>query len=119
MSRDDARSRLTGARGHLDAVVRMLDDDVYCIDVLHQLSAVTGALESARRALLDGHLRTCVKDAFEAGEVDRVVEELTEALFGRRAPKGGPARRCHHEMTAEAASNDAGAVSPATSSIGG
>ncbi len=98
MSRDDARARLVGARGHLDAVVRMLDEDVYCIDVLHQLTAVSGALEGARRELLDGHLRTCVRRAFEAGEVDRVVEELTEALFGRRAPRAGPARRCEHDV---------------------
>lgn len=107
MSRDDARSRLVGARGHLDAVVRMLDDDVYCIDVLHQLSAVTGALEGVRRELLDGHLRTCVKTAFEKGEVDDVVNELTEALFGRRAPRSGQARRCHHDPTDPPSSTDA------------
>jgi CsoR family transcriptional regulator, copper-sensing transcriptional repressor len=117
MSRDAARSRLIGARGHLDAVVRMLDEDVYCIDVLHQLSAVTGALESARRELLDGHLRTCVKAAFEVGEVDGVVEELTEALFGRRVPSAGPARRCHHDAVADARSLDPEAA--AASSNGG
>lgn len=102
MNRDRARSRLLSARGHLDAVVRMLDDDVYCVDVLHQLSAVSGAIEGARRELLDGHLRTCVKDAFDAGAVDDVVEELTEVLFGRRAPRDGPARQCH--LQPEAAS---------------
>lgn len=102
MNRDLARNRLLSARGHLDAVVRMLDDDVYCIDVLHQLSAVSGAMEGARRELLDGHLRTCVKDAFDAGTVDDVVEELTEALFGRRTPRHGPARQCHHHADAAA-----------------
>lgn len=107
MTRDLARIRLLSARGHLDAVVRMLDDDVYCIDVLHQLSAVSGAIEGARRELLDGHLRTCLKDAFDAGTVDDVVEELTDggadrSLFGRRTPRHGPARQCHHQADAAA-----------------
>lgn len=117
MARADARSRLVGARGHLDAVVRMIDDDVYCIDVLHQLSAVSGALESARRELLDGHLRTCVTSAFAEGDVDRVVDELTGALFGRRPPSGGPRRLCRHHPaspveTGEASSIDAREVAP-------
>lgn len=58
MTRDRARNRLLNARGHLDAVVRMLDDDVYCSDVLHQLSAVSGAIEGARRGTDRGPLRS-------------------------------------------------------------
>jgi CsoR family transcriptional regulator, copper-sensing transcriptional repressor len=108
VSREAARQRLTGARGHLDGVVRMIDEDRYCIDVLHQITAVQGALDSARRALLDNHLRTCVRDGFLDGRMDEVVEELVDAVIGHRTPGAGPARHCHHghASAATAASAD-------------
>ena len=52
-SNDETLNRLRSARGHLDAVIRMVEDDRYCIDVLHQIRAVQGALDRSRRALLD------------------------------------------------------------------
>jgi hypothetical protein len=74
----------------------MVDDDRYCIDVLHQITAVQGALDSARRALLDNHLRTCVREGFEDGRVDEIVEELIDAVIGHRPPNTGTGRHCHH-----------------------
>lgn len=64
----------------------MLEDDRYCIDVLHQLRAVEGGLVRARRAILEGHLRTCVADAYAEGRMDDVVDELLAAFFTDRAP---------------------------------
>lgn len=89
-----ARQRLLTARGHLDAVLRMLADDRYCIDILHQLSAVEGAITRARRDILDGHLRGCVADAVGAGEigVGDVADEVLAAVFGA----GSPAARDEH-----------------------
>ncbi|MEX2134493.1 MAG: metal-sensing transcriptional repressor, partial [Acidimicrobiia bacterium] len=55
--------RLRSARGHLDGVINMVEDDRYCIDVLHQLSAVQGALDRVRRDILEAHLRGCVPEA--------------------------------------------------------
>ena len=89
-----ARQRLLTARGHLDAVLRMLADDRYCIDILHQLSAVEGAIAHARRDILDGHLRGCVADAVSAGEIEigDVAGEVLAAVFGA----GSPAARDEH-----------------------
>jgi CsoR family transcriptional regulator, copper-sensing transcriptional repressor len=89
-----ARQRLLIARGHLDAVVRMLDNDRYCIDILHQLSAVEGAVTRARRDIVDGHLRGCVADAAGGGEIDigDVAEEVLAAVFGA----GPPAARAEY-----------------------
>jgi CsoR family transcriptional regulator, copper-sensing transcriptional repressor len=72
--------RLRGARGHLDAVVRMAEEGRYCVDVLHQLRAVQGALDHARLAVLEDHLRTCVRDAYADGRVEDMVAELLSAL---------------------------------------
>ncbi|MGH9177759.1 MAG: metal-sensitive transcriptional regulator [Acidimicrobiales bacterium] len=73
-------NRLKTARGHLDAVVRMVEDDAYCPEVMKQLSAVQGSLERASRIVLRNHLETCVAAAMVAGRTDEIVDELMEAL---------------------------------------
>jgi DNA-binding FrmR family transcriptional regulator len=84
-------NRLKTARGHLDAVVRMVEDDTYCPDVMKQLSAVQGSLERASRVMLRNHLETCVAAAMQAGRTEEIVDELMEALrFDRVATGPGP-----------------------------
>ena len=73
-------NRLKTARGHLDAVVRMVSEDAYCPEVMKQLSAVQGSLERASRLVLRNHLETCVAAAMQAGRIDEIVDELMEAL---------------------------------------
>ncbi len=73
-------NRLKTARGHLDAVVRMVEDETYCPDVMKQLSAVQGSLERANRIVLRNHLETCVAAAMAAGRTGEIVDELMEAL---------------------------------------
>ena len=81
-------NRLKTARGHLDAIVRMIEDDAYCPDVMKQLSAVQGSLERASRLVLRNHLETCVAAAMQAGRVDEIVDELMEALRYDRVTTG-------------------------------
>lgn len=84
-------NRLKTARGHLDAVLRMVEEDAYCPDVMKQLSAVQGSLERASRIVLRNHLETCVAAAMVAGRTDEIVEELMEALRYDRISTGpGP-----------------------------
>lgn len=88
--------RLRSARGHLDGVIRMVEEDRYCIDVLHQLSAVQGALDRVRRDILEAHLRGCVPEAVVEGRVDDVVDELLAATFGA-APHSRLEHHCQHD----------------------
>ena len=84
-------NRLKTARGHLDAVVRMVQDDAYCPEVMKQLAAVQGSLERASRLVLRNHLETCVAAAMQAGRTDEIVDELMEALrYDRVATGPGP-----------------------------
>ncbi len=84
-------NRLKTARGHLDAVLRMVEDDTYCPEVMKQLSAVQGSLERASRIVLRNHLETCVAAAMVAGRTDEIVDELMEALrYDRTATGPGP-----------------------------
>src|SRR5260370_35551433 len=87
-SRRSVVNRLRSARGHLDAVLRMVEDDEYCPDVMKQLSAVQGQLERANRLVLRNHLETCVAAAMVAGRTEEIVDELMEALRFDRITTG-------------------------------
>lgn len=79
--RDTARQRLASIRGHVEGIVRMLErDDVYCVDVLRQLKAVTGALDKVGDAVLRSHLHHHVTNAEARGDADVIVDELMEIL---------------------------------------
>ena len=79
--RSDAARRLKSVRGHVEGVLRMLDDpNVYCVDVLKQVSAVQGALRKVNEAVLRSHVRDHVATAALRGDAEHVVNELMEAL---------------------------------------
>lgn len=71
-------TRMKRIEGQARGVHRMIDEDVYCIDILTQISAMTSALENVALALLDDHLGHCVRQAAEAGGAD-ADEKLAEA----------------------------------------
>lgn len=80
-TRENARRRLLSIRGHVDGVLRMLEDEsVYCVDALKQIKAVTGALDKVGGLVLRSHLRDHVASAKERGDVDEIVAELIEVL---------------------------------------
>lgn len=81
-------NRLRSAKGHLDAVLRMVEEDVYCPELMKQLSAVQGQLERASRLVLRNHLETCVADAMVAGRTEEIVDELMEAMRFDRVTTG-------------------------------
>jgi CsoR family transcriptional regulator, copper-sensing transcriptional repressor len=81
-------NRLKTARGHLDAVLRMVDEDKYCPEIMKQLSAVQGSLERASRLILRNHLETCVSAAMQSGRTSEIVDELMEALRYDRVSTG-------------------------------
>jgi DNA-binding FrmR family transcriptional regulator len=74
--------RLKRIEGQVRGIARMVDEDVYCIDVLTQVSAVTKALQAVALGLLDDHLGHCVREAVEAGGSDAQVklQEANDAI---------------------------------------
>lgn len=75
--------RLKIARGHLDRVVRMVEADEYCIDVVHQSQAVQSALKKSDEEVLKHHLQTCVDDSIKKGEPKVAIEELMKVIKQR------------------------------------
>src|SRR5919198_90119 len=86
-ARTQILNRLKSVDGHLRGVIKMVEDDAYCMDVMKQLQAVQGAIGRVNALLLADHLQTCVTTAIrgdEPAERERVIGELL-ALFEQRA----------------------------------
>ncbi len=76
--------RLKIAKGQLESVMRMLDEDKYCIDVLHQIQAIESGLRETGNLLLENHLKCCVSDAIKAGKADESIEEIMQVFKKRQ-----------------------------------
>ncbi|GAB3394142.1 metal-sensitive transcriptional regulator [Amycolatopsis echigonensis] len=88
----DALNRLKTVRGHLDGIIRMVESDAYCVDVMKQVSATQSSLERVNRIMLHNHLETCFTDAVMTGQGQAAIEELIGALKFSPALTGPTAR---------------------------
>ncbi|GAA1998377.1 metal-sensitive transcriptional regulator [Brevibacterium samyangense] len=81
-NKDAYRKRLKRIEGQVRGIARMIDEDIYCIDILTQVSAVTAALRSVSIALLDEHMKHCVVTAAnESPEAAAAkIDEATKAI---------------------------------------
>ena len=77
--RKDLLRRLSIIEGQIRGIRGMLERDVYCMDILTQVSAVNCALNSFSKGLLSEHIRTCVADDIREGN-DQKLDELLKAL---------------------------------------
>ncbi len=81
--RKDSIQRLKSAEGHLRGIQRMLEDDVYCIDIIRQIQAVQAALNKVSSMILDDHLNSCLVTAIrgdDPNERERVLKEIADVF---------------------------------------
>ncbi len=71
---------LKTARGQLDGILKMVEEDRYCIDISQQVMATEALLNRVNRELLAAHLRGCVQQAVTAEDREEKVEELVTTL---------------------------------------
>ena len=71
-------NRLATIEGHLRGVRKMVEDDVYCVDILKQSYAVERGVKAFESALLEGHLASCVPTGFKEGRDSEMIRELGE-----------------------------------------
>ena len=78
-------ARLRRIEGQVAGIARMVDSEQYCIEVLHQFSAVQGALAKAAQGILSAHLESCVTSAIADGNPEEQRAKLSELvdIFGR------------------------------------
>ena len=89
-------ARLKKSEGQVRGVMRMVEEDKYCVDVMNQVAAIQGALAEVSKHLLSRHLDTCVRNAMESGKAkdrSRVLDELQD-LFARYGRTEKPKARC-------------------------
>ncbi len=76
-------NRARSIQGHMGAIVRMLDEDAYCIDIIKQTQAIEKALDKLNTLLLEQHMESCVTTAIRSNkprERERVIKELLEVF---------------------------------------
>ena len=90
-AREKVLARLKKVAGQVAGISRMVEEDRYCVDVLHQIAAVEGALDRVGHLVLTQHVETCVASAIESGRPKERKEKLDELMevfskFGRVRP---------------------------------
>ncbi|HBQ86304.1 MAG TPA: transcriptional regulator [Syntrophomonas sp.] len=71
---------LKTARGQVDGLLKMVEEDRYCIDICNQLMATQAILHSVNKEILHAHLNHCVKEAFQHGNGDEKIEEIMSIM---------------------------------------
>lgn len=71
---------LKTARGQLDGILAMVEEDRYCIDISNQILATQSILSKVNREILTAHMNGCVKEAFEQGNAEEKIAEVATLL---------------------------------------
>ena len=72
--------RLNKIIGQVQAINRMVDEDLPCEDILSQINAAKSALHGVGKVVLEGHIQHCVKDGLTHGDAEKTIEKFTKAV---------------------------------------
>jgi CsoR family transcriptional regulator, copper-sensing transcriptional repressor len=75
-----ALNLLKTAKGQIDAVIKMTEEERYCVDISNQIMASIALLKKANLDILKNHLETCVRKSFEEGQELEKIEEVIGVL---------------------------------------
>jgi DNA-binding FrmR family transcriptional regulator len=65
---------LNMAKGQIEGILKMVEEDRYCIDISHQMLASIAIIKKANKAVLTVHLESCVRDSLSAEGVEKIEE---------------------------------------------
>lgn len=78
--RKKALNLLKTSKGQIEGIIRMLEDDRYCVDISKQILAVQGLLKRSNLNILEGHIKSCVTEAILEGKGDEKIDEIVNIL---------------------------------------
>lgn len=78
--RKKAIQYLKTSRGQIEGIIKMIEDERYCVDISNQIIAAQAILKKANLVILKRHLEHCVKDACEEGNGEEKIEEIVNIL---------------------------------------
>ncbi len=71
---------LKTARGQIEGIIRMVEDDRYCVDISKQILSMQALLKKANLKIIDQHIRHCVQEAFTKGNGEEKMNEVMELI---------------------------------------
>jgi DNA-binding FrmR family transcriptional regulator len=80
MDEENLHRRLKKIVGQVQAIDRMIDEDIPCEDILTQVNAAKSALHKVGQIILEGHLQHCVRDGIEHGNADETIAKFAKAV---------------------------------------
>jgi len=80
MDSTNLHRRLRKIAGQVQAIERMIDEDIPCEDVLSQINAAKSALHKCGQLVLEGHIKHCVRDGLLEGDADKTIANFTKAV---------------------------------------
>lgn len=80
MDSENIHRRMKKVVGQLNAIDRMVDEDVPCEDILIQINAAKSALHKIGQVVLEGHLNHCVREGIEHGDPDKTIADFAKAV---------------------------------------
>ena len=80
MDSENLHRRFKKIIGQVQAIDRMVDEDIPCEDILAQINAAKSALHKAGQVVLEGHIQHCVREGIEKGDADRSIARFTKAV---------------------------------------
>ena len=80
MDSENIHRRMNKIIGQLNAINKMVDEDVPCEDILMQINAAKSALHKVGQVILEGHLNHCVRDGLEHGDAEKTISEFAKAV---------------------------------------
>ncbi|EOD00064.1 metal-sensing transcriptional repressor [Caldisalinibacter kiritimatiensis] len=78
--RKKALNLLKTARGQIDGVIKMIEEDRYCVDISKQILAIQSLVKKANLNILDQHIKNCVTDAILEGKGEEKIEEVMNII---------------------------------------
>ena len=74
-------TRLKKIEGQIRGIMRMVDEEKYCIDIVNQITAAEKALDGVAKIIMKRHVESCVCDAIKKGEGQNKIDELMDTVF--------------------------------------
>lgn len=78
--KDKISRLLKTARGQIEGILKMIDEDRYCVDISNQIIATEAILHKANREVLHSHIDMCLKEAIDTGETQEKLEEIRSII---------------------------------------
>lgn len=78
--RKKALQSLKTAKGQIEGIIKMIEDERYCVDISNQIMAAQSLLKKSNLIILKNHMHNCVKDAVKSGDSEEKIEEIISIL---------------------------------------